>query len=515
MTTPTDSFDIGPWHVDPALDEVSRPGQLHKLEPRSMRLLLVLAQAGGELVEADVLLAAVWPGLVVTHSSLYDAVAQLRKVLGPGHIVTVARKGYRLATPVQRRAAVTEPGLGPRSIAVLPFGAQGLPETLAFLRESLTGALIAELSRQPGLAVVARGTMLTYGHRHAPPQKVAQELGARFVVDGLLELRGDMLHVSVQLADGWRGTQNWADALELPARAWHETAQVVVGRLARALHFELNDVAAQVPLPASDTELQARALSAQAWVQLFALPQTRQTNEAATAHARAALALAPQLAQALMCLAFCDWRAALYDWSSEPPAAQMARALAGIERAVELEPRDPDGHYVLALVALQHGQLARSEEALHQCLRLAGSYAPAHGLMGLVLSRRGRPQETAVHCARAFALSPREPLRVVWHSALALAALDLGDAAGALEAAQRGMAVNPYYPLLNLAAAAAAQQLGELALARHFVSVLRERTAHTSLAAVRERLGRTFEAAAQGQLERLLGLLGAAGLQPG
>ncbi len=515
MTTPPDSFELGPWQVDPALDQVSRPGQLHKLEPRSMRLLVVLAQAGGELVTADALQGAVWPGLVVTPSSLYDAVAQLRKVLGPEHIATVARKGYRLSTPVQRRAAATEPGLGPRSIAVLPFGAHGLPQSLAFLRESLTGALIAELSRQPGLVVVARGTMLTYGDSPSAPQKVAQELGVRFVVDGLLELRGDTLHVSVQLADGGRGTQSWADALELPARAWHETAHVVVGRLARALHFELNDLAARVPVAASDTELRARALSAQAWVALFALPQTRLTNDAATAHARAALALAPQLAQATMCLAFCDWRAAVYDWSDEPRAAQMSRALSGAESAVEFDPRDPDGHYVLALAALQHGQLARAEEALHQCLRLAGSYAPAHGLMGLVLSRRGRPQDTAAHCARAFALSPREPLRAVWHSALALATLELGDAAGALEEAQRGMAVNPHYPLLNLAAAAAATKLGELALAQHFVAVLRERTATNSLAAVRERLGHTYEVAARGQFERLHGLLAEAGMPPG
>jgi DNA-binding winged helix-turn-helix (wHTH) protein len=91
-----DRFTLGPWQVNVPLDTVSAAGAEHKLEPRSMRLLVLLAQAGGELVSADALLAGVWPGLVVTPSSLYDAVAQLRKVLGPEHIATVARKGYRL-----------------------------------------------------------------------------------------------------------------------------------------------------------------------------------------------------------------------------------------------------------------------------------------------------------------------------------------------------------------------------------------------------------------------------------
>ena len=219
---PLDRFSLGPRQVTLSRDEVTRQGQVHKLEPRAMRLLAVLAEAGGEVVAAETLLTAVWPGVIVTPSSLYDAIARLRKVLGPEHIATVARKGYRLATPTSALSAPTpaieiervggtldEPRLGPRSVAVLPFGTQGLPESLSFLSESLTGALISELSRQPDLVVVARGTMLTFAQRLTPPPQLARELGARFVVDGQLELRADTLHVSVQVVDGWRGTQTW------------------------------------------------------------------------------------------------------------------------------------------------------------------------------------------------------------------------------------------------------------------------------------------------------------------
>ena len=53
----------------------------------------------GDVVSAGALLDGVWSGLVVTPSSLYDAVAQLRKVLGHEHIANVTRKGYRLVTP--------------------------------------------------------------------------------------------------------------------------------------------------------------------------------------------------------------------------------------------------------------------------------------------------------------------------------------------------------------------------------------------------------------------------------
>lgn len=531
---PPDRFILGPWQVNVSLDEVTGEDHVHKLEPRAMRLLAVLAQADGEVVLADALLAAVWPGLIVTPSSLYDAVAQLRRVLGPDHIATVARKGYRLVTPVVPQAPATpatpppapasaamvgrpnaegtEPRLGPRSVAVLPFVGRGLPKSLSFLSESLTGALIAELSRQPGLTVMALGTMLTFGQRHPPPQQLADELGIRFVVDGQLEQRADTLHVSVQVVDGRRGTQTWADALTLPANAWHETAAVVVGRLARALRFEINDLASQAPVTASDVEVQARALAAQAWVQLFARAQTPETNQRATRLARSALALAPELSQAWMCLAYCDWRAGHYRWSDEAREDQMARALAQAERAVDLDPRDPDAHYVLSLAARHRGQRRRSEEALRHCLRLAASYAPAHGLLAQACLRRGLVQDARAHCESAFALSPLEPLRVIWHCVRAEACLATGDPQGAVEEAQRGMAVNPGFAQLYLYGTVAAWRLGAVDLACEWVSKLREQPAFGSLEAVRVALLPTYDTAAMGQYEHIIEMLREAGL---
>jgi DNA-binding winged helix-turn-helix (wHTH) protein/tetratricopeptide (TPR) repeat protein len=522
-----DRYTIGPWQVNTSRDEVAELGQVYKLEPRAMRLLTVLAQAGGEVVPADRLLNAVWPGLIVTPSSLYDAVAQLRKVLGADHIATVPRRGYRLATAVTPEAApptagrtgtvsgeVAEPRLGPRSVAVLPFVMRGLPEPPSFLSESLTGALISELSRQPGLVVVALGTMLTYGQRHPPPRKLADDLGVRFVVDGQLELRGDTLHVGVQVVDGRRGTQTWADELALPANAWHATATVVVGRLARALRFELNDLASQEALvPASDAEVQARAFAAQAWVQLFARAQTPDTNRRATRLARSAVALAPDLSQAWMCLAYADWRAGHYRWSDEPRDEQLARALAEAERAVALDARDPDAHYVLSLAARSYrGQRQRSDEALRHCLRLSSSYAPAYGLLAQSSNRSGRHDEARAYCQKAFDLSPLEPLRVIWHFARAEASLASGDPQGAMEEAQRGMAVNPDYAQVYLAGTAAAWRLGAVEQAHEWVAKLRQHPAFCSLEAIRTTLVRTFDPACIGQLTQLLDTLRDAGL---
>src|ERR1700728_1852434 len=98
-------FQLGTWRVDPALDTISRGSQTLKLEPRMMRLLLCLAESPGAVVSQERLLTEVWAGVVVGPASVYQAISQLRRLLGdtdpePTYIATVPRKGYRLIAPV-------------------------------------------------------------------------------------------------------------------------------------------------------------------------------------------------------------------------------------------------------------------------------------------------------------------------------------------------------------------------------------------------------------------------------
>jgi len=201
-----------------------------------------------------------------------------------------------------------------------------------------------------------------------------------------------------------------------------------------------------------------------------------------------------------------------YGWTDEPYETTMQRALAAAERAVELETRDSDAHYVPGVVAWTYGQLLQAEEFFQQCLRLTRSYPPARAFLGLVRGRLGFPADTAVHCERAFALRPREPLRAVWHHFNAVASLALGDSRAALEHVQRDIAANPAYAQHYMTGAAAAQSLGESAQARAWVAVLRERSVFSSLASIRLRFGRTYAPAAMGQSEQLIGLLRDAGM---
>ena len=107
-------LQIGDWRVDPVSGEISRNGGVAKLEFRTMRLLLFLAEHAGEIVSIDSLLNHVWDGVSVTSDSVYQSITTLRRLLGddakqPKYIATVPRRGYRLVATVEPWDNPTDP----------------------------------------------------------------------------------------------------------------------------------------------------------------------------------------------------------------------------------------------------------------------------------------------------------------------------------------------------------------------------------------------------------------------
>lgn len=91
-------------------------GQLARLEPKPLELLLHLLRHAGEVVTKDELQDAVWPGRILSESVLNKAVAKLRQALADEDqaiVKTVHGYGYRLVAPVRVESATAlAPALG-------------------------------------------------------------------------------------------------------------------------------------------------------------------------------------------------------------------------------------------------------------------------------------------------------------------------------------------------------------------------------------------------------------------
>src|SRR4051812_38990383 len=330
----TGTTTVGRWQADPATDTLTLDGHTVKLEPRTMRLLMALAERPGEVCAGEALLDTVWPGVVVTGHSLYQAIGELRAVLKADtltgeFIATVPRKGYRLEAPVAWASAAAPvalppvatapagplpPTATPRTIAVLPFRDLGLPPELSFLLEMLLGDLVLELSRQPGVTTISRGTMLSYRGLAASPRRIADELKVQYVVDGAIACVGERLSLNCELIDAASDVVLASESLELPASSWPDLAQRVVGRLVRAWRLELSEHASRVLDAAGPAHASALELAMRGWVELYCRPQNRETNDRAWKWAEEAVDRDPSIGAAWNVIAYCEWRAAQYGW---------------------------------------------------------------------------------------------------------------------------------------------------------------------------------------------------------
>jgi len=87
------------------------------------------------------------------------------------------------------------------SIAVLPFNnLSGDPEQ-DYFSEGITEDIITDLSKVSGLFVLSRHTSFAFRGKSENLEKIAQELGVRYLLEGSVRRAGDRLRITVQLIE--------------------------------------------------------------------------------------------------------------------------------------------------------------------------------------------------------------------------------------------------------------------------------------------------------------------------
>lgn len=81
----------------------------------------------------------------------------------------------------------------------------------------LAAALVAELSRLPGVQLISPGTVGRYHQLGVPVPLMTRLLGVHVVMEGTAQVQGDRLQVSLRLSDVRSGRLIWAQNFEGPA----------------------------------------------------------------------------------------------------------------------------------------------------------------------------------------------------------------------------------------------------------------------------------------------------------
>jgi len=318
------------------------------------------------------------------------------------------------------------------SIAVLPFAnLSGDPEQ-AYFADGVTEDLITDLSKISGLFVIARNSSFSYKGQQVEVRQVAEDLGVRYVLEGSVRRAGDAVRVTAQLIDATTGGHLWAERYDEPMVDLFDLQDRVRRRIVEALAPRLVPVeeAAKARQETEDPKAYDAFLQGWAYYQRFsaddfaeAIPHFKKAIEIDSDYGRPYAALAS--------LYWKSWRQG-DDWAKvinpdpnnwvsvtgvrdkadkfaelalenpTPLAHQVASAIqwdyrqfdaaiSEAERAVALDPNDPDGHVALAWALIFDGSHREALESVERAMRLdprrPATYMYALGMARLGLGR--------------------------------------------------------------------------------------------------------------------------------
>ena len=119
----SEAFIVGDLHVDVGQQRVTRAGIAIPLPNLSFQLLLALIRVAPNILSNDLLMARVWPGMIVSPETVAKRVNLLREALGdnaqkPRYIAGVRSRGYRLIATVSSAPRPAPPDEGSLSAPV-------------------------------------------------------------------------------------------------------------------------------------------------------------------------------------------------------------------------------------------------------------------------------------------------------------------------------------------------------------------------------------------------------------
>ncbi|OWJ63717.1 winged helix-turn-helix domain-containing tetratricopeptide repeat protein [Inquilinus limosus] len=399
---------FGPFVLDPAAGTLLRDGAPVAVGHRGVRLLAALTGRPGEILGKAELMDAAWPGTAVEEGNLTVQIAALRKLLGPAAdggewIATVPRVGYRFtgaAEPLGGPQRAPLPLPDKPSIAVLPFVSPGNdPEQEAFA-DGLTEDLITDLSRIPGLFVIARNSVFAYKGRAMDVRGIARDLGVRYLLEGSARRAAGRVRINAQLVDALSGDHLWAERFDRGLDDIFAVQDEVTGRIVEALLGRL-----RAPPPRNRPKnLEAYDLCVRARRLMDDSPQT--AREAHLMLTRAA-ALDPDYAEPYRWLAMNHWMGSVH--SGGPTEASRGVALKLARKAVAIDPDDAGCRWVLAYLLAYERSFAEADAEFARAIALDPNEADAWAAMSDIAVLAGRVGEGLEHIRKAFRLNPFPP----------------------------------------------------------------------------------------------------------
>jgi TolB-like protein len=404
---------------------------------------------------------------------------RLKNLDRPVRAYRVVPGGGAAASPAPAPRGLPAGGERRPVVAVLPFTNMSDDPEQEHFADGLTEDLITALSAWRWFPVIGRHSTFAYKGRSPTIAQVAQELGARYVVEGSVRRAGNRVRIAAQLIDAATGHHAWAQRYDRELTDIFAVQDEITERMVTAIEPELGRAECRQASrkPPDNLDAWDLALRAQSHVHRF----TAEDNREAFRLLEGALRLDPGSAFALGLLALCHYKDAILGFTDDR-GRSLAETYGSAERAVALDGGDWLAHAMLGIARLwTQRDYDRALAEATRAAELNPSSTLARLFVSCVLEFGGRPAEAIPGLKAVLRLDPFSPLLSFAHADLAISHLLLRELEEAVAAAEEGIRFNPANVRARQRLAAALGHLGRTGEAQEALGELLRRQPDFSL----------------------------------
>ncbi len=317
-------------------------------------------------------------------------------------VTTVRDPGGRTAAPL----AVVVPG-SIESLAVLPFDNFSGDTNKNYFADGLTDELIGKLAQMSALKkVISRKTVMPYRGSKKSIPTIGRELKVDAVVQGSVVVNGTHVSIKVQLIEAASDRHIWSDTYN------RETADIV--RLQNDVALAIAQAIRVVLTPEEQRRLsKARPVNPEAY-ESYLLGKIHNSNWNDADNLKAiellerAVALDKEFASAYAALA-AAYVDRLYNYAPQEYRTWEPQAWLKVKQALEIDPASAEAYVARAKILWSPVRNFLHEEAvadLQRALELNSKLFEAHYLLGVVYGHTGLLDEAVAALRTSLALDP-------------------------------------------------------------------------------------------------------------
>ena len=299
------------------------------------------------------------------------------------------------------------------SIAVLPFDNLSSDPEQGYIADGISENIISTLSKIPNLFVIARNSTFTYKGKPVKIQKVSEDLGVRYILEGSVQKSGARIRITAQLIDAIKGHHLWSERYDRDLKEIFALQDEITMKIITEMQVKLTE-GEQARILAKNTDnLKAYLMLVEG--ETYWARWNKEGNALAQRMFEEAIAIDPEYATAYFFLAKTHMMD--YWFGSKSPYMSNLKAIELVEKALSIDDSLAGAHSLLGYLYNMTGQgLQKSMNELKRAITLAPNSAYAHLMYGTVLRYRGMLpgehqflKESILYLKKAIRLNPIPP----------------------------------------------------------------------------------------------------------